>query len=132
MARISITRLRLRKVLYLIPFIWYAQRSQAQALRAEGCFGAQVRRHQGAFWTLTSWRDQAAMRAFMLSGAHRTVMPKLVSWCDEASLAHWTQEGTELPPWSEGEKHLAASGRTSLVAYPSPAHAAGNPLGSSA
>lgn len=132
MARVSITRLRLRKAIYLIPFIWYARRSQVQARRADGCFGAKVRRHRDAFWTLTCWHDQAAMRAFMLSGAHRAVMPKLVTWCDEASLAHWVQDGNDLPPWSEGERRLAESGRTSLVAHPSPAHAAGDPTGSPA
>jgi hypothetical protein len=32
------------------------------------------------------------MRAFMFTPAHRSVMPKLLQWCDEAAVIHWLQE----------------------------------------
>jgi len=131
MNRVSITRLRLRSVLYEIPFIWHAARSNAQAQRAEGCLAITVRRHQGAYWTLTVWKDSAALRAYMLTGAHRAAMPKLSDWCDEASVGHWEQEGTALPSWAEGEQRLAREGRLSAINHPSAAHAAGLILGSS-
>jgi len=42
-----------------------------------------------AFWTRTTWRDEAAVRAFMLSGVHYRVMARFPDWCDEAALAYW-------------------------------------------
>lgn len=131
MARVSITRLRIRGLFFELPFIWHAVRSQMQAKRADGCLAMDLRRTSGAvYWTKTVWRDNAAMRAFMLSGAHRQAMPKLAGWCDEASLTHWQQDGDILPTWAEAEDRLGREGRTSLVAYPSPAHLAGKTLGS--
>ncbi len=129
MTRVSITRLRLRTRWYEIPFIYYALRSSTQAKRADGCLGVHLRRISGAYWTMTLWRDSAALRTFMLSGAHKKAMPKLAKWCDEASLAHWEQQDISMPTWAEGEQRLASEGRVSAVSRPSPAHAAGQTLG---
>lgn len=131
MVQVSITRLRLRSPWVLPLFLWHALRSQKQARVSDGCLAAAVNNFDGAFWTLTLWRDRAAMRAFMLSGAHRKAMPKLAKWCDEASLAHWDQEEAVLPPWRDGAARLGREGRCSKVDHPSPAHAAGQTLGSS-
>jgi len=70
------------------------------------------------------WRNEEAMRNFLLAGAHGKVMRKLLFWCDEAALAHWTQESTELPAWSETHARLLSEGRRSKVNHPSPAHTA--------
>jgi uncharacterized protein DUF3291 len=64
-----------------------------------------------AFWTRTLWNDQDAMRVFMLSGAHRRMMPRLLNWCDEASVAHWTQDSLETPSWQEVHGRMQAQGR---------------------
>src|SRR5262249_3757980 len=37
------------------------------------------------FWTRTMWTTEEAMNSFMLSGAHRQVMPRLLNWCNEAA-----------------------------------------------
>ena len=123
MPRVSITRIRLRRRRYEVPFLFGAMLAQFQAKRADGCFASVLRRHRGAYWTMTVWRDAAATRAFMLSGAHRAAMPKLVRWCDEASLAHWERDNRHLPRWEEGERRLGQEGRISPVAHPSPAQA---------
>lgn len=64
----------------------------------------------------------AAMRAYISSGAHRRVMPKLKDWCDEAYVAHWEQESTALPDWTEAHRQMKENGRRSKVNNPSPAH----------
>lgn len=126
----SVTRLRLRAFSAFLPFAWHTWRANRQIARSEGCLRSDVRGGpDGIFWTKTVWRDEAAMRAFMASGAHLKAMPKLKHWCDEGSAAHWSQESAELS-WAEAEDRLAQHGWTSKVLNPSPAHAAGSTLGS--
>jgi hypothetical protein len=125
MALISVTRLRIRAGRYMLPFLWYTLRSYRQAKRAPGCLPASTLRDANrAFWTLTAWSDEAAMKRFMLAGAHRKVMPKLLEWCDEASVAHWAQDGPDLPDWPEAHRRMLQHGRPSKVNHPSPAHVA--------
>jgi quinol monooxygenase YgiN len=125
MAFISVTRLRVRSVFYLPQFIWYTLRSQRQVTRAEGFLAGRLMRDPGnAFWTVTAWKDEAAMRAYRGSGAHMKAMPKLLDWCDEASIAHWEQDGAELPAWSEAHRRMVAEGRMSKVKHPSQAQLA--------
>ena len=130
MAQVSITRLRLRLARHVLPLVWNTFLVNRQIRAADGHLWSQARGGPSKiFWTLSGWRDEAAMHAFMTSGAHMKAMPKLKHWCDEASAAHWTQEGVRVN-WDEVEGRMAAHGWTSKVLNPSPAHAAGSPLGS--
>ena len=129
MATVSVTRLRLRSAWLLPAFLWHAISSNAQSRKADGCAQGAVRREGLVFWTLTLWRDVESMRAFMLSGAHRTAMPHLVKWCDEAATTRFEWNEDQLPSWDEAKRRLAANGKLSPVKHPSPAQAAGKPLG---
>ncbi len=62
------------------------------------------------------------MKAYRDSDAHRAVMPKLVEWCDEASVAHW--EGEPAVDWNEIYARMVAEGRSSRVRRPTKAHTA--------
>ena len=64
------------------------------------------------------------MKTFMHSGLHGPVMKKLLKWCDEAALVHWTQEGAAVPSWEEAHQRIQREGRRSKVDHPSPAHTA--------
>ena len=122
---ISITRLRVRSWRYLPVFFVQALRIARQAASAEGNLAAAlVRDRHKTFWTGTSWSSEAAMKTFMHSGVHGPVMKKLVNWCDEAAVVHWTQNGAELAPWEEAHQRLQRDGRRSKVNHPSPAHTA--------
>lgn len=130
MVFVSVTRLRLRSFWFLFPLAWWTSRVNAQVRTADGCLDTQVRGGPDRiFWTKTIWRDETAMRAFMASGTHLAAMPKLKHWCDEASATHWTQ-GEAVVTWAEAEGRLAQHGWTSKVLHPSPAQAAGSPVGS--
>ncbi len=62
------------------------------------------------------------MRAFMLAGPHGPSMRKLLEWCDEAALVHWSQPGLEMPGWIEAHQRMQREGRTSKVNHPSEDH----------
>jgi hypothetical protein len=130
----SITRLRVRSIRYLPEFLWRALASVRQARSSDGCIFADVRREvKLTFWTRTLWRDEASMRAFMMMGPHRVVMPKILNWCDEASVVHWQQAGDTPPNWPAAEAKMRGQGRTSRVRNASVAHQRGetapSPLG---
>jgi quinol monooxygenase YgiN len=126
MPLVSITRLRVRSTRYLPEFVLRALASVRQARRSAGCLSVDVRREvKFIFWTRTLWRDEQSMRAFMTTGAHHAVMPKILDWCDEASVTHWRQDSDDPPDWPTAETKMRTEGRTSRVRHPSPAHGRG-------
>lgn len=123
---VSITRLRLRSVRFFLPFVWHSRRSARQAEASAGCRGVRLRKTSGlAFWTLTGWDSEDAMKAFRGRSPHREIMAKLPHWCDEAAVGHWIHQGDELPSWEAGVERLAAEGRLSRVLHPSAEQKAG-------
>ena len=119
---VSVTRLRVRSWRYLLPFIVFAVRSSRQAKTADGNLGVSLLRDANlVFWTSTLWTTEETMKSFMLSGPHRQAMPRLLDWCDEAALVHWTQPETQPPDWQEAHRRLQTEGRRSKVRNPSPA-----------
>jgi hypothetical protein len=122
----SITRLRVRSIRYLPEFLFRALASVRQARSSSGCLSADVRREvKLIFWTRTLWRDEQSMRAFMTTGAHRVVIPKILDWCDEASVTHWQQDRDSPPDWPTAETKMRTEGRVSRVRNPSLAHCRG-------
>jgi len=125
MPLVSVTRLRLRSARYRIPFMISALMSARQARRSRGNLGVKLLRDGNrAFWTLTAWQRDEDMRSFMMAGSHRRAMPKLLNWCDEASVAHWKQDNSELPDWNQAHRQLGEQGRPSKVRFPSRDHLA--------
>jgi hypothetical protein len=122
---ISLTRLRVRSSLYLPQFLWHTFKSVRQVERAGGFYGGKTLVNpRKVFWTLTAWESEAAMNFFRTNAAHRAAMPKLLNWCDEASVVHWTQQTPDLPTWQDAHQRMVTSGRASKVDHPSPAQAA--------
>ncbi len=116
---VSVTRFRLRALRFLPFFMLHAHRAIAQIRKAEGFVAGAVRRDADlAFWTLTVWRDEAAMRAYGASGAHRKAAPHLAEWGDEASVARWRQDGDGLPAWPEAARRLHEEGRPLPLRHP--------------
>jgi hypothetical protein len=122
---VSITRLRVRSWRYILPFFVAALRSAWQAKNSAGSLAVTVlRQPQNTFWTRTVWVSEEPMKSFMLSGPHRPAMRRLLEWCDEASLVHWTQDSFAPPAWPEAHRRLQADGRISKVNHPSEDHRA--------
>ena len=120
---IAATRLRVRSALLLLPFVFRTFQTRRQAVRASGFRGGRLLiDSRRTFWTLTAWESEKAMRDYRGSGAHQKVMPRLVDWCDEASVVQWTSESAEFPSWSEIAERMRQHGRPSRVAHPSSNH----------
>lgn len=116
----SVTRLRIRSLLSLPQFLWRTFHAVRQTERAPGFLGGKLLREtRNTFWTVTLWEGDAAMKTFRVAGAHRAAMPKLLQWCDEASVVNWLQESEELPTWSEAHRRMVQDGRPSKVNHPS-------------
>ena len=121
---VSITRLRIRSVRFLPAFAIHTLRTLRQVKSAPGFRGGSLLPdRRWAFWTMTAWDDQASMRAYMTDGPHRTAMPFLLQWCDEASVVHWDQADGPLPSWTEADRRMREEGRPSKLRHPSPCHA---------
>lgn len=122
---VSLTRIHLRPFRHLPAFAVWAVRTNRQVARSDGFLGGRLFNEAPlGFWTVTAWDDRAAMRAFRGGGAHGAVMPRLRTWCDEASVLHWEQDGPGLPDSEETLRRMVADGRLSRVDHPSPAHGA--------
>lgn len=123
MIHVSITRLRVRSLWFLPAFLWHTRPAIVQARNAAGFLkGSLLADRKLTFWTMTLWRDQADMRAYISSGHHSKVMPKLQIWCDEASVVGWFQESDTAPDWHEAERRMRTEGRASRLLNPSPQH----------
>jgi hypothetical protein len=121
---VSLTRLRLRSIRFVPLFLIHAFRSVRQVKKAPGFqHGALLNDRSWTFWTMTAWDSQENMRRFMTTGSHKSAMLHLLHWCDEASVAHWEQQETALPSWTEADKRMREGGRASKVRNPSPRHA---------
>ena len=123
MVFVSGTRLHLRSWRYFLPFVISSQRAARQARSSNGNLGVKLHRDShGGYWTCTLWRDQDAMRSFMMAGVHAKAMRNVQKWADESSVVHWTQESTDMPSWNEVSRRMKAEGRKTNLRFPSPAH----------
>jgi heme-degrading monooxygenase HmoA len=106
-------------------FLWDTIKSVRQVQRSDGFLGGRLLVNpRYVFWTMTVWLDEPAMNAYRTSGAHRQAMPKLLNWCDEAAVVHWTQESPAIPSWQQAQQHMSEKGKLSKVNHPSAAQAA--------
>lgn len=123
MTFVSITRLRVRSLRFMPAFAIHALSTSAQVRSADGFVaGSLLPDRRFTFWTMTLWNEQADMRRYMTNGAHLKAMPKLLHWCDEASIVHWNQAAPDLPSWDEADRRMRAEGRPSKVLHPSANH----------
>ncbi len=120
---VSITRLRIRSLRFMPSFALQTVSTMRQVTQADGFLGGSLLPdRRWTFWTMTVWRDATAMRAYMKTGSHLKAMPKLMQWCDEASVVHWEQDDAEAPSWTTADQRMRVEGRPSKVRWPSTGH----------
>jgi hypothetical protein len=100
-------------------FLAYTFRATRQVRNAPGFLGGSLLMEtNNTFWTMTAWDDATAMNTYRTSGTHRNAMPKLLNWCDEASVVHWQQQGADLPSWKDAHHCMVEESRLSKVNHP--------------
>ncbi|HRK90945.1 MAG TPA: DUF3291 domain-containing protein [Anaerolineales bacterium] len=126
MYTVSITRLRVRSIFYMPMFLLHAMRTMTQAQKADGVAGVETRfEKNNVVWTKTVWKEESAMKKYRGSGAHQIAMRMLSEMCNEASVARWQQEDTNLPTWEEAHRRMLIEGKLSKVKHPSPLQVSG-------
>jgi len=95
---VSITGLRLRGVWHFPRFMWHAGRSVSQARSAPGNISVRTGVVNGVHHTLSVWRDESSMRAFLYQGAHARAIGAFRSIATGKTFGF----ETDAPPsWSE-------------------------------
>jgi hypothetical protein len=93
----SVTRLRVGAWRYLPGFLWYTYQSKRQLTRSPGFLGGALANAPAwTFWTTTVWTDDVD-EALPRCRLAKKAMPRLLDYCSEASLAHWTEDTADLP-----------------------------------
>lgn len=106
---VSITGLELRAFWHGPRFWWHAMRSMQQALSADGNLYAGTQTINGVQHTLSGWRDEQAMRAYLVSGAHIGAMKAFDAIAVGKTIGFTTDR---LPDWSEVHKIWRDRGKT--------------------
>lgn len=120
---VSVTRFRVRSLRFVLFFLIHAQRCLAQIRRSDGYIAGALRHDRDrAYWTTSVWRDEAALLAYVTGGAHRTAMPRLSEWGDEASTVRWVRDSADLPSWPEAIERMRREGHPLPLRHPGPAH----------
>ncbi len=120
---VSLTRLRIRSLRFLPTFYLSTLASARQAQRTPGFLvGLLAYESARVYWTFSVWSDKAAMNEYRGADAHRRAMPKLLEWCDEASVAHFQTENSDLPNCAQALERMVSCGRITKVRHPSAEH----------
>jgi quinol monooxygenase YgiN len=93
------------KSYWRIPhFFRYTVQVVRQLASADGMVGYSVLAHplSKRFWTLSAWKDEAALHTFVQHPPHVRIMNALTPHMGETKFVRWTVKGAQLPLSWEG------------------------------
>ena len=108
MPYVSITGLRLKSRRHVLRFWWHALRSMRQARAADGLLSVAARNIDGVAHTLSVWRDETAMRAFLTRGPHLSAMRAFREIATGKTIGY---VASGKPSWDEAREILRRNGR---------------------
>jgi heme-degrading monooxygenase HmoA len=101
------------KTYWRVPsFFLYTARVTRQLASARGLLGDSVlaRPFSKRFWTLSAWKDEAALRAFVQDPPHVRLMAALAPHMDETKFVRWMVKGSQLPlHWDDALRRFSSS-----------------------
>jgi hypothetical protein len=81
------------------PFFLYTSQVAKQLASAHGLLGYAVlaRPLSKRFWTLSAWKEEAALRAFVQHSPHVRLMAALAPHMDKTKFVRWEVKGSQIP-----------------------------------
>ena len=101
--------LPLRRFGATLRFFRFVQQIRRQLATAEGLIGYSLWAKPIAkrYWTLSVWRDEAALSTFMRTQPHGAIMARLRPDMDPTRFVRWTVKGSETRvSWDEALRRL--------------------------
>jgi quinol monooxygenase YgiN len=91
-------------------FFYHTVLVAKQLASAQGLLGYSVLAHPFSkrFWTLSAWKDEAALRDFVQHPLHVRIMTAIAPHMDQTKFWRWTVKGSQLPlGWDEALRRFA-------------------------
>jgi quinol monooxygenase YgiN len=91
-------------------FFYYTVLVAKQLASAQGLLGYSVlaRPLSKRFWTLSAWKDEAALRDFVQHPPHVRIMTAIAPHMEQTKFLRWTVKGSQLPlGWDEALRRFA-------------------------
>lgn len=101
---VLLTYLPLARRRHTPGFLLHTLRITAQLRRSPGLLGYALRAEPlaGRFWTLSAWRDEESLDAFVRTPPHARTMTALAARMGATRFIRWTLAGAQLPPgWDD-------------------------------
>ena len=124
MPYLSMTRLKLKSVIYLLPFGIQNEQVIRQIRTSHGFLkGKELAALDLSMWTATLWDSQESIKAFYFSSFHKDAMKNISVWASEAVTARREIDSfQELPSWEEIRNELMKAGHFTPLQDTSSAH----------
>jgi quinol monooxygenase YgiN len=93
-------------------FFFFTAQVAKQLASAQGLLGYSVltRPLSKSFWTLSAWKDDAALRSFVDHPPHVRIMTALAPHMDQTKFLRWTVKGSQLPlRWDDALRRFAGN-----------------------
>ena len=102
--------LPLKSYWWVVPFFIYTGQVVTQLATSEGLLGYSLlaRPLSKRFWTLSVWKNEDGLRAFVQHLPHVRMMSALAPHMDETRFVRWTVKGSDLPLcWDDALRRLS-------------------------
>ncbi|ELS32775.1 MULTISPECIES: hypothetical protein [Pseudanabaena] len=117
---LSMTRLKLKSPLYLIPFFIQNKKILNQLRASQGFVKGKILAAPNlSMWTVTLWSSEEDLRAFYLNGEHGETIEKINEWSSDSVRCHQLTESDAIPSWENIRLQLTKSGRFRDLTEPS-------------
>lgn len=106
---VTVTSLKLRSLFGFFRLSWNGLQISRQAKSQPGFLRMKNTGAGYLHFTLTAWKDEAALKAFSRSGAHLAAMKQAKTLAQEVRVHTYTSE--QFPTWTEAKRLLSEKGR---------------------